>query len=152
MTSSVFSQPPPSAHEGSTALLVCSSYLNIGNFGSSSLKFKMTTTASFKKMPCRIMIYHNALKTKFFVDSEFTLSSDNKTAYLNTPLGNIAEKLKVVSSTTATPCSLIILVFFFVATDMPIIMSLAGAGVSGHLGTRSLMMLRDKYGLKDYER
>ena len=41
---------------------------------------------------------------------------------------------------------------FFVATDMPIIMSLAGAGVAGHLGTRSLMMLRDKYGLKDYER
>lgn len=41
---------------------------------------------------------------------------------------------------------------FFVATDMPIIMSLAGAGVAGHLGTRSLMMLKDKYGLKDYER
>ena len=36
---------------------------------------------------------------------------------------------------------------FFVATDMPIIMSLAGAGVSGHLGTRSLMMLRSKYNL-----
>ena len=41
---------------------------------------------------------------------------------------------------------------FFVATDMPIIMSLAGAGVAGHLGTRSLMMLKDKYGFKDYER
>ena len=41
---------------------------------------------------------------------------------------------------------------FFVATNMPIIMSLAGAGVAGHLGTRSLMMLRDKYGFKDYER
>ena len=41
---------------------------------------------------------------------------------------------------------------FFVATDMPIIMSLAGAGVAGNLGTRSLMMLKDKYGLKDYER
>ena len=38
---------------------------------------------------------------------------------------------------------------FFVATDMPIIMSLAGAGVAGHLGTRSLMMLRSKYNLKD---
>jgi len=37
---------------------------------------------------------------------------------------------------------------FFVATDMPIIMSLAGAGVAGHLGTRSLMMLRSKYNLK----
>jgi hypothetical protein len=96
--------------EGSTALLVCSRFLTIGNFGFSSLKFKMTTTASFKKMPCRIMILHNELKTKFFVDSEFTLSSDNKTAYLSTSLGNIAEKLKIVSSTTATPCSLIILV------------------------------------------
>ena len=38
---------------------------------------------------------------------------------------------------------------FFVATDMPIIMSLAGAGVSGHLGTRSLMMLRSKYNLSE---
>ncbi len=41
---------------------------------------------------------------------------------------------------------------FFVATDMPIIISLAVAGVAGHWGTRSLMMLKDKYGLKDYER
>lgn len=41
---------------------------------------------------------------------------------------------------------------FFIATDMPIIMALAGAGVAGHLGTRSLMMLKDKYGLKDYEK
>ena len=41
---------------------------------------------------------------------------------------------------------------FFVATNMPIILALAGAGVAGHLGTRSLMMLRGKYGLKDYER
>ena len=38
---------------------------------------------------------------------------------------------------------------FFVATDMPIYMALAGAGVSGHLGTRSLMMLRSKYNLSD---
>ena len=38
---------------------------------------------------------------------------------------------------------------FFVATDMPVIMALAGAGVSGHLGTRSLMMLRSKYNLKN---
>ena len=41
---------------------------------------------------------------------------------------------------------------FFVATNMPIILVLAGAGVASHLGTRSLIMLRDKYGLKDYER
>ena len=38
---------------------------------------------------------------------------------------------------------------FFVATDMPIIMSLAGAGIAGHLGTRSLMMLRSKYNLSE---
>lgn len=38
---------------------------------------------------------------------------------------------------------------FFIATDMPVVMALAGAGVSGHLGTRSLMMLRTKYNLKD---
>lgn len=38
---------------------------------------------------------------------------------------------------------------FFVATDMPIYMALAGAGVAGHLGTRSLMMLREKYGLNN---
>ena len=43
----------------------------------------------------------------------------------------------------------IIFGLFFVATDMPIIMSLAGAGVAGHLGTRSLMMLRSKYNLSD---
>lgn len=41
---------------------------------------------------------------------------------------------------------------FFVASNMPIMLALAGAGVSGHLGTRSLMLLREKYGLKDYER
>ena len=38
---------------------------------------------------------------------------------------------------------------FFVATNMPIYMALAGAGVAGHLGTRSLMMLRDKYNLSE---
>ena len=43
----------------------------------------------------------------------------------------------------------VVIGLFFVATDMPIIMSLAGAGVAGHLGTRSLMMLRDKYNLSE---
>ena len=38
---------------------------------------------------------------------------------------------------------------FFIATNMPIILALAGAGVAGHLGTRSLMMLRDKYNLSE---
>ena len=45
----------------------------------------------------------------------------------------------------------VVIGLFFIATNMPIILALAGAGVSGHLGTRSLMMLRQKYGLKDYE-
>ena len=46
----------------------------------------------------------------------------------------------------------VVIGLFFISTHMPIILALAGAGVAGHLGTRSLMMLRDKYGLKDYER
>ena len=43
----------------------------------------------------------------------------------------------------------VVIGLFFVATDMPIYMALAGAGVAGHLGTRSLMMLRDKYNLSE---
>lgn len=93
----------------STVLLPFSG-LAIGNFSSSSLTFKMTTTASFKKMPCRIMIFHNALKTKFYIDSEFTLSSDGKTANLSIPLGNIAEKLNSVGSSSSNLCNLSILV------------------------------------------
>lgn len=93
--------------EGSTVMLSCSKTLDIGNYPSASLSFRMTTTSSFKKMPCRIMIYHNALKTKFYVDSEFALSSDNKTAHLSLPLGNIAEKL---GSNASGLCSLAILV------------------------------------------
>lgn len=84
--------------------------LAIGKYTSASLKFKMSTTASFKKMPCRIMIYHNALKTKFYIDSEFVLSSDSKTATLSIPLGNIAEKLDAVGSTQSDNCALSILI------------------------------------------
>ena len=46
----------------------------------------------------------------------------------------------------------VVIGLFFISTNMPIYMALVGAGVAGHLGTRSLMMLRDKYGFKDYER
>lgn len=98
-----------SSDADSTVLLV-SKFLSIGKYASASLSFKMTTTASFKELPCRIMIYHNALKTKFFVDSEFTLTSDNKTAYLNLPLGNIAEKLEAVGSQLSDACALTILI------------------------------------------
>lgn len=98
-----------SSDADSTVLLV-SKFLSIGKYASASLAFKMTTTASFKKMPCRIMVYHNALKTKFFVDSEFSLSSDNKTARLSIPLGNVAEKLNAVGSGLSDACALTILI------------------------------------------
>lgn len=96
--------------DDSTVFLMSSSSLNIGKFGSASLSFKMTSTSGFKKMPCRVMIFHNALKTKFYVDSEFVLSSDSKTARLSIPLGNIAEKLGSVNSTAADTCALCILI------------------------------------------
>ena len=57
---STISCPIAPSDSGSTIFLSCSSTLAIGNYGSSSLSFKMTTTASFKKMPCRIMIYHKS--------------------------------------------------------------------------------------------
>lgn len=102
------SNTPPT--DDSSILLTCLESLAIGNFGSASLSFKMTSTSGFKKLPCRIMIFHKALKTKFYVDSEFVLSSDSKTARLSTPLGNISEKLGSIGSTAATPCSLSILI------------------------------------------
>lgn len=93
--------------EGSTVLLLCKADLDIGNFPSASLSFRMTTTDSFKEMPCRIMIYHKVLKTKFYIDSKFTLSSDSKTARLSVPLGSIVEKL---GSNESGLCSLAILI------------------------------------------
>ena len=96
--------------EDSTAILSCSNTLDIGNFPAATLLFKMTTTNSFKKMPCRIMIYHNVLKTKFYIDSEFALSSDSKTARLIVPLGSIVEKL---GSNASGQCKLAILISSF---------------------------------------
>lgn len=93
----------------STAVLYANS-LSIGKFVSASLAFKMTSTVGFKKMPCRIMIFHKELKTKFYIDTEFSLTSDGKTARLSLPLGNIAEKLNAVGSTASDVCSLSILV------------------------------------------
>ena len=100
-----------SSDPNSTVFLSCSDALNLGLFGFSSLKFKMSTSASFKELPCRIMIFHNGLKTKFYVDSKFVLSSDGKTAFLNIPLGNIKEKLASAGS-SSTPCSVGILIPF----------------------------------------
>ena len=98
-----------SSDADSTVLLVAQSS-NIGKYTSASLTFSMTTTFSFKKLPCRIMIYHNALKTKFYVDSELILSSDNKSASLSIPLGNISEKLGAVGSELSDSCALSILI------------------------------------------
>lgn len=95
------------SEEGSTVLLSCSSSLDIGNYPEGTLSFKMSTSSSFKEMPCRIMIYHSTLKTKFFVDSKFALSSDSKTARLVVPLGSIVEKL---GSNTKSQCNLAILI------------------------------------------
>lgn len=92
----------------STVFLSCLNALSIAQYTSASLKFKMTTTLRFKSMPCRVMVYGNVSKTKFFVDSAFTISDDGKTANLSIPLGNIKEKLGVTDSSTA--CSVAILV------------------------------------------
>lgn len=94
----------------STVCLNASSTLDIGNYPSASLSFKMTTTSSFKRMPCRVMVFHTVLKTKFYVDSEFTISSDSKTARLSIPLGNISEKL---GSNSSGLCRLTILISSF---------------------------------------
>lgn len=84
--------------------------ISIGRYTSASLKLQLATTFSFKKMPCRIMIYSSALNSKFYVDSEFILSDDSKTASLNTPLGNIADKLGIVDSATSDKCHINILI------------------------------------------
>lgn len=85
----------------STVLMTTSSSLAVGKYRSSSLKFKMTTTGSFKDLPCRIILFFGALQTKFFVDSEFAVSSDFTTASLNIPLGDISQKLGSSSSASA---------------------------------------------------
>ena len=82
-----------SSASDSTVFLTSSSALAVGKFHSSSLTFKMSTTGSFKKLPCRIILYFGALKTKFYVDSEFVISSDFKTAKLSIPIGDVSEKL-----------------------------------------------------------
>lgn len=94
----------------STVFLPCSDAISIGKYGSASLKLKMSTTVRFNQMPCRVLIYNNALKTKFYVDSTFVLSEDGKIARLNTPLGNISERLNSSGNTSATACSVAILI------------------------------------------
>ena len=82
-----------SSYSDSTVYLDTASQLNIGRYDSASLTFSMTTTFTFKKLPCRVMIRLKDSDEKFYVDSEFTLSNDSKSASLSIPLGNIREKL-----------------------------------------------------------
>lgn len=93
-----------------TVFMGCSEALSIGNFGSASLNFTLTTTAKFYPMSCRVMVYNNSLKTKFYVDSTFTISADGKTAVLNAPLGDISKKLNSTGVSSATACSVAVLI------------------------------------------
>ena len=101
-----------SSDSESTVFLSGADAVSIGNFGPASLQLKMTTTLKFKQMPCRVLVYNNKLKTKFYLDSAFTISADGKTALLNIPLGNISEKLNSSGDDTATACSVAILIPF----------------------------------------
>ena len=95
-----------------TVFLTGSGSYSIGNYTSASLSFTMNTTAKFSEMPCRVIILNNALKTKFFVDSAFTISANGKTATLNVPLGNISEKLNPSGTSSAISCSVAVLIPF----------------------------------------
>lgn len=79
----------------STVYLSSSSNFHIAQYTSASLLFKLTTTFKFKDLPCRVMVYHKVSKSKFYVDSRFTISDDGKTAVLNVPLGNVKDRLNV---------------------------------------------------------
>lgn len=99
-----------SADGGDTVILHAVAPLAIGKYPSSLVTLKLTTTLSFKKIPCRIMVYSSALKSKFFVDSEFTLFDNGKTAVLNASLGNIAEKLGITDKSASDECLIDILI------------------------------------------
>lgn len=97
----------------SAVYLGCSSLLAIGHYHSASLSFSMTTTFHFKRLPCRIMFSFVSDDTrKFFVDSEFTLSSDNKKATLSIPLGNIHERLGFPDVHSSSNCRVAVLIPF----------------------------------------
>ena len=93
---------------GSTIYLSSSTSFDIGQFTSASLLFKLTTTAKFGDLPCRIMIYHSASKSKFYVDSRFTVSDDGKTADLIVPLGNVKKRLNITDDSKGCLISVLI--------------------------------------------
>lgn len=98
-----------SSYADSTVYLGLADWIHITSYKSATLKFSMSTTFSFKKLPCRIMISTEDSKNKFYVDSEFTLSGDNKKASLIVPLGNIYEKLGKPASSRDS-CTIAILI------------------------------------------
>ena len=93
-----------------TVILHGSGELAIGKFKSSWLNVQMTTTLSFKSLPCRVMVYSVDTKTKFYIDSKFILSDNSKTAVLNLPLGNVSEKLGVADNSPSGKCWIDILI------------------------------------------
>lgn len=93
-----------------SSVLLASSSLRIGNYRSSSLSFVLTTTSTFERMLCRIMVFHKTLKTKYYIDSEFVLSSDSKTASLRVPLGDISSNLNVSDSSVSDECVVTVIV------------------------------------------
>lgn len=93
-----------------TVVLHATTGLNVGNLTSASLSIKLSTTLSFKDLPCRVMIYSTELKSKTFIDSNFVLSDDNKSAFLNVSLGNLAEKLGFTDDSKTGKCWIDILI------------------------------------------
>lgn len=93
---------------GSTVYLTSSTNFGIGQYESATLLFKLTTTAKFGDLPCRVMIYHSTSKSKFYIDSSFTVSDDGKTANLNVPLGNVKKRLNIAD--TSKDCLIAILI------------------------------------------
>lgn len=92
----------------STVYLSSSSTFGIGQYKSALLSFKLTTTSKFKDLPCRIMIYNSVSKSKFYVDSQFIVSDDGKTADLNVPLGNVKRQLGITDK--SIECNVAILI------------------------------------------
>lgn len=83
---------------GSTLYLSSSTKFHFNECASSTLLFKLTTTSGFEDLPCRIMIYHVSTKSKFYIDSRFTVSADRKNADLNVPLGNVKDRLNITDA------------------------------------------------------
>lgn len=100
------------SHAEDTVFLSCAKSLSIGEYTSASLNLKLTTTFKFNQMSCRVLIFNEKLKSKFYIDSAFDISEDGKTATLNVPLGNVQKKLNPSGTASAASCVVAILVPF----------------------------------------